>query len=259
MERIPILKMGRFLLVTIQVDMHDELAMTLQEDLTSRIVKDRAQGVLIDISSLEIVDSFIGRMIGNIAGMARMLDAETVLVGMRPAVAITLVELGMTLTGVRTALNVDKGMAMLQTAQKEKDASVEVIKDGSASIESSSDVVRVRQMVREWAVAIGFSLVDQTKMVTAASELARNAFEHGGGGTVRLESLNNANRRGLRLTFTDQGEGIADVEQALKDGFTTGGGMGLGLGGAKRLVNDFAIDSTPGQGTRVTIVRWRPS
>jgi len=102
MERIPILKMGRFLLVTIQVDMHDELAMTLQEDLTSRIVKDRAQGVLIDISSLE------------------MLDAETVLVGMRPAVAITLVELGMTLAGVRTALNVDKGMAMLQLAQKEK-------------------------------------------------------------------------------------------------------------------------------------------
>jgi len=121
MERIPILKMGRFLLVTIQVDMHDELAMTLQEDLTNRIVKDLAQGVLIDISSLEIVDSFIGRMIGNIAGMARMLDAETVLVGMRPAVAITLVELGMSLPGVRTALNVDKGMVMLQAAQEEKE------------------------------------------------------------------------------------------------------------------------------------------
>ena len=121
MERIPILKMGRFLLVTIQVDMHDELAMTLQEDLTNRIVKDRAQGVLIDISSLEIVDSFIGRMIGNIAAMARMLDAETVLVGMRPAVAITLVELGMSLSGVRTALNVDKGMVMLQAAQEEKE------------------------------------------------------------------------------------------------------------------------------------------
>jgi len=122
MDRIPILKMGRFLLVTIQVDMHDEMAMTLQEDLTSRIVTDRAQGVLIDISSLEIVDSFIGRMIGNIAGMARLLDAETVLVGMRPAVAITLVELGMSLAGVRTALNVDKGMLMLQHAQREKSA-----------------------------------------------------------------------------------------------------------------------------------------
>ena len=136
---------------------------------------------------------------------------------------------------------------------------MEVIKDGSAPIQSSSDVVRVRQMVREWAVAMGFSLVDQTKIVTAASELARNAYEHGGGGTVRLESLNNASRCGLRLTFSDQGAGIADVEQALKDGFTTGDGMGLGLGGARRLVNDFAIDSKPGQGTRVTIVRWRPA
>ncbi len=114
MERIPILKMGSFLLVTVQVDMHDRLAMTLQDDLTGRIVKDRAHGVLIDISSLEIVDSFIGRMIGNIANMARVLDAETVVVGMRPAVAITLVELGLSLPGVRTALNVDKGVEMLQ-------------------------------------------------------------------------------------------------------------------------------------------------
>jgi len=134
---------------------------------------------------------------------------------------------------------------------------VEVIKDASAPIQSSADVVRVRQVVREWALGLGFSLVDQTKMVTAASELARNTYEHGGGGMVRLESINNASRRGLRLTFSDQGAGIADVEQALKDGFTTGSGLGLGLGGAKRLVNDFAIDSTPGQGTRVTIVRWR--
>jgi len=116
MERIPILKMGKFLLVTVQVDMHDRLAMTLQDDLTAHIVKDHAAGVLIDISSLEIVDSFIGRMIGNIASMAKVLDAETVVVGMRPAVAITLVELGLSLPGVRTALNVDKGVEMLNRA-----------------------------------------------------------------------------------------------------------------------------------------------
>ena len=116
MDRIPILKMGRFLLVTIQVDMHDQLALTLQDDLTSRIVASQARGVLIDISSLEIVDSFIGRMISNIAGMARVLDAETVVVGMQPAVAITLVELGLSLEGVRTALNVDKGMVLLQAS-----------------------------------------------------------------------------------------------------------------------------------------------
>jgi rsbT antagonist protein RsbS len=116
MDRIPILKMGSFLLVTIQVDMHDQLAMQLQDDLTTRIVAVKARGVLIDISSLEIVDSFIGRMISNIAGMARVLDAETVVVGMQPAVAITLVELGLSLDGVRTALNVDKGMALLQNS-----------------------------------------------------------------------------------------------------------------------------------------------
>jgi rsbT antagonist protein RsbS len=113
-DRIPILRMGRFLLVSIQVDMHDRLALTLQDDLTARITDTGARGVLIDISSLELVDSFIGRIIGTIASMARVLDAETVVVGMRPAVAITLVELGMALPGVRTALNVERGMRLLE-------------------------------------------------------------------------------------------------------------------------------------------------
>jgi rsbT antagonist protein RsbS len=122
MDRIPILKMGSFLLVTIQVDMHDQLALQLQDDLTGRIVSAKARGVLIDISSLEIVDSFIGRMISNIAAMARVLDAETVVVGMQPAVAITLVELGLSLEGVRTALNIDKGMLLLQQRLAEESA-----------------------------------------------------------------------------------------------------------------------------------------
>jgi rsbT antagonist protein RsbS len=114
LDRIPILKMGEFLLVTIQVDMHDRMAMALQDDLTERIVQTHARGVLIDISSLEMVDSFIGRMLGNIASMSRILDAETVVVGMQPSVAITLVELGLSLPGVRTALNVEKGMLLLR-------------------------------------------------------------------------------------------------------------------------------------------------
>jgi rsbT antagonist protein RsbS len=120
MERIPILKLRECLLVTIQVDMHDQLAMTLQDDLTEGIVRTRARGVLIDISGLEIVDSFIGRMLGNIAAMSRVLDAETVVVGMRPAVAITLVELGLSLPGVRTALNVDRGIELLDRAIDER-------------------------------------------------------------------------------------------------------------------------------------------
>ncbi len=117
MDRIPILKMGEFLLVTIQVDMHDQLAMTLQDDLTSRVSQTGARGVLLDISALEVVDSFIGRMLVNISLMSRVLDAQTVVVGMRPAVAITLVELGLSLPGVRTALDVDKGMALLRSAR----------------------------------------------------------------------------------------------------------------------------------------------
>jgi rsbT antagonist protein RsbS len=117
MERIPILKLEEFLLVSIQVDMHDQLAMTLQDDLTERVVKARARGVLVDISALDVVDSFIGRMLGNIAAMSRVLDAETVVVGMRPAVAITLVELGLSLPGIRTALNVDQGMALLRKSR----------------------------------------------------------------------------------------------------------------------------------------------
>src|SRR5438132_774760 len=160
MDRIPIIKMAEFLLVSIQVDMHDKLALTLQDDLTNQIVKSHARGVLIDISSLEIVDSFIGRMLANIAAMSKVLDAKTVVVGMQPAVAITLVELGMSLTGVRTALNVERRPAM------------------------------------------------------------------------------------------------ADLAQAMRDGYTTGSGLGLGLGGAKRLVSEFEIRSQPGTGTWVRLARW---
>jgi serine/threonine-protein kinase RsbT len=124
-------------------------------------------------------------------------------------------------------------------------------------IRSPEDIVRVRQVTRENAVAQGFSLVDQTKLVTAASELARNTLEYGGGGDVEIARLDESPRKGVRLTFIDQGAGIPDVEAALRDGFTTGGGLGLGLGGARRLCNEFSIDSTPGKGTRVLIGRWR--
>jgi serine/threonine-protein kinase RsbT len=124
-------------------------------------------------------------------------------------------------------------------------------------VRSSNDIVRVRQLVREWAVQAGFSLVDQTKIVTATSELARNTVEHGGGGTARLEALSDGGRRGLRLTCEDRGPGIADINLALKDGYTSRGGLGLGLPGARRLVNDFAIESRPGEGTRVVITRWK--
>jgi serine/threonine-protein kinase RsbT len=124
-------------------------------------------------------------------------------------------------------------------------------------IRAQDDIVKVRQVVRAKAAEIGLSLVDQTKIVTAASELARNALVYGGGGRMHSQIISELGRRGLRLTFEDQGPGIADVEQAMRDGFTTGGGLGLGLGGAKRLCNEFKIDTAPGKGTRITIARWK--
>ena len=127
----------------------------------------------------------------------------------------------------------------------------------AVAIAAHDDIVRVRQRVRDWAVDLGFSLVDQTKLVTAASELARNTLVYGLGGTLLLEAVVNESRRGLRLTFEDHGPGIQDLQQALKGGYTTGSGLGLGLSGARRLSQDFHIDSRPGEGTRVVIARWR--
>jgi serine/threonine-protein kinase RsbT len=257
-ERIPILKMGGFLLVTIQVDMHDRLALALQDDLTDLIVKHRSRGVLIDISTLEMVDSFIGRMLGTIASMASLLDAATVVVGMQPSVAITLVELGF-----RSRASAPRSMwrkawpLCNRYSPPAERTGMKVLSSESMPVRSSEDVVIVRQAVRKKAIALGFGLVDQTKFVTASSELARNTLDYGGGGTVQLDVVQNDRRSGLRLIFEDQGPGIPDIEIALTDGFTSGSGMGLGLGGAKRLSNEFEIWSKPGEGTKVSILRWK--
>jgi serine/threonine-protein kinase RsbT len=132
-----------------------------------------------------------------------------------------------------------------------------VLKSEVQPLQSSNDVVLARQKVRQWAIELRFSLVDQTKLVTAASELARNALDHGKGGSMKVESVANLGKSGLRLTFEDQGPGIADIQQALKDGYTTANGMGLGLGGSKRLVNEFSIESEVGKGTKITVIRWK--
>jgi serine/threonine-protein kinase RsbT len=132
-----------------------------------------------------------------------------------------------------------------------------VLLSDQRAVQTAEDVVAIRQAVRQRAVELGFNLVDQTKIVTAASELARNTLQYGGGGTVTIEAIEQLGRRGIRLTFADEGPGIPDIELAMKDGYTTAGGLGLGLSGARRLSNDFHIDSRPGAGTRVTITRWR--
>ena len=132
-----------------------------------------------------------------------------------------------------------------------------VVRDEQVPVRGEEEVVRVRQLAREWAISLGFGLVDQTKIVTAASELARNTVLYGGGGTVRFQALNDGPRRGLRLVFEDRGPGIADLQLALKDGYSTGTGLGLGLSGAKRLMSEFEIESAVGKGTRVAVTRWK--
>lgn len=137
-------------------------------------------------------------------------------------------------------------------------ADLRVERSEEMPLRSGEDVVRLRQVVRERAVAVGLSLVDQTKVVTAASELGRNTVQYGGGGVAHISIVANGTRRGVRLEFTDNGPGIADIAQAMQDGFTTGGGLGLGLSGARRLSDHFEIDSRPGEGTRIAILRWKP-
>ena len=132
-----------------------------------------------------------------------------------------------------------------------------VLRDDRIGVRAVDDIIKARQLVRDSAIAQGLSLVDQTKLVTAASEIARNTLVHGGGGEMHLETLNDGTKRGIRVTFSDQGPGIADIALAMKDGYSTAGGLGLGLGGTKRLVNEFDIESEPGKGTTVTILRWR--
>jgi serine/threonine-protein kinase RsbT len=134
---------------------------------------------------------------------------------------------------------------------------MQVLDCEALAINSAEDIVAVRQAVRKRSVSLGLGLVDQTKFVTAASELARNTLDYGGGGTVQIEIIRNGSKTGIRLVFEDQGPGIAEIEQAMADGFTTGNGMGLGLGGAKRLSHEFEISSRPGEGTRVSILRWK--
>ena len=134
---------------------------------------------------------------------------------------------------------------------------MKTLKSETLPIQNSADVVLVRQKVRQWALELKFTLVDQTKLVTAASELARNTLDHGKGGQMTIEVIEDLGKTGLKLVFSDNGPGIPDIQAALRDGFTTGNGMGLGLGGSKRLVNDFRIDSQIGKGTRITAIRWK--
>eukprot|EP01037_Dinobryon_pediforme_P007959 gene7959-8032_t len=208
-----------FKVLKLEIDLYDRLALDLEADLVKMVQKTAAKGVLIDISAVSIVDSFMGRILGNIAGMSKLLDAETVVVGMQPAVAITLVELGLPLKGVFTALN----KTMILTLSKDL-----------MQVSREQDVVPFRNRVKECAVKIKMGLVNQTKLLTAASELTRNMLRYGNGGHALIEIISRGRDNGVRLTFSDKGPGIADIPKAMQDGYSTGKSLGLGLPGTKR-------------------------
>ena len=253
-ERIPILKMGEFLLVSIQVDMHDRLAMTLQDDLTERIVKTHAHGRA-DRYLLARRGGFVHRP------DARPYRGHVPHPGCRDGGGRHASGGGDYAGGTGSfaarhphGAERRKGNGPAAPGQRRPRTSSGETGHGPAAGLRRCPSVRmpmwcmVRQQVRAWAVEQGFGLVDQTKIVTAASELARNTLIYGGGGSMRLEALNDGMRKGLRLTFEDHGPGIADIELAMKDGYTTGTGLGLGLSGAKRLSNEFEIHSKVGRG-----------
>ncbi len=214
MDRIPIFKVGDLLLVTIQVDMHDRLALELQDDLTRRIVETGAKGVLIDISALEMVDSFIGRMIANIAAMSRILDAETVVVGMQPEVAITLVELGLSLPGVRTALDAEAGMALLRSRWRSGGHGLSHARAGATNcrIRTSEDVVRVRQRsaAGRSSGASAWSTRPSSSRRRASWRATRSTTAAAARSTI--ECVDGADRIGIRLIFEDDGPGIPDID-----------------------------------------------
>ncbi len=231
------LRLGDVLLVTLQGDLHDGMASQLQQDLAETIVASRVTGVVIDISGVEIVDSFLGRVLAETAAQTELLAARTVVAGMRPAVAITLVELGLTFPELRTALNTEAALAMLaQPVVANRPGGEETVMDTAADVEarlpirSDMDLAWVRQHVRQAATRVGFGLVDQTKLVTAASELARNTLVHGGGGVLKTTGVTAADGTpGLRLTFSDEvrhpGSG-AGAQRRLHLGRRTGHGSG---------------------------------
>ena len=257
-ERIPILKMGQYLLVTIQVDMHDRLAMSLQDDLTGKIVDARAPRAC---SSTSPPSKWSIRSSAGCSPTSPRCRASSTRRRWWWACARQWRSRSSSSVcrsrASRPRSTSSAAWSCCGAGSKGGGPTMPVLLSEQKPIETSEDVVAIRQAVRHRAIELGFNLVDQTKIVTAASELARNTLQYGGGGTLVLEGVQDGGRKGLRLTFEDHGPGIADVQLAMKDGYTTGNGLGLGLSGARRLSNEFTIDSRPGEGTRVTIVRWR--
>jgi anti-sigma regulatory factor (Ser/Thr protein kinase)/anti-anti-sigma regulatory factor len=251
---VPILKQGNVLIVSVQAALTDRDLVQLRDDLADRVGRLRSRGVIIDVSLLDVMDSFATRTFRGIAQTTKLRGAKTVIVGIHPDVAFAMVQLGLTLDGVATALDLEEGLQLLTvrgegtTAVTHDEIHVVIGQDG--------DVVTARQKGRELAIQVGFSGTDLTIIATAISEIARNIVTYAQHGEIILSPVLQGGRRGILVIGRDHGPGIPDIGLAMRDGFSTGRSLGLGLPGARRLMDEFEIVSEVGKGTTVTMKKW---
>ena len=252
---VPILKQGDYLIATIQSAMTDSEAVRLRDDLMRQIGVYRSRGIIVDITSLDVMDSFAARSLRTIAHMTLLRGADTVVVGMQPEVAFAMVQLGLGFEDVHTALDLEEGLAFLDLRRGGVTMPLGRIR---IVVSTDGDIVVARQAGRDLAKQVGCSATDATLVATAISEVARNIVSHAGKGEVLIRAVPvGADAQGaIEVVARDEGPGIVDVERAMQDGYSTGRGLGLGLPGARRLMDEFEIVSEVGVGTTVVMRKW---
>ena len=244
-----------------QAALSDSDTEQLQHDLMERVSRFRAHGIIVDVTAIDVMDSFAARSLRTIAHMTRLRGADTVIVGLQPEVAFAMVQLGLAFDDMHTALDLEEGLALLNRnarSVESRRSDVTVPTDFVVDINNPDDIVTARQAGHELARQLGFSLTDVTMIATAISEIARNITSYAGRGEVRVGVQYRDGRQALVVRAEDDGPGIADVERALDDGYSTGRGLGLGLPGARRLMDRLQVESEPGNGTVVEMWKWIP-
>jgi serine/threonine-protein kinase RsbT len=251
---VPILKQGNVLIACIQAALTDNDLRQLKDELANQVGRFRSAGVVIDVSALDVMDSFATRTLRSIAETTKLRGANTVVVGIQPDVAFAMIQLGLTLDGVRRASTSTRDWSWSR-ARRENVMPVS-LEGAQVRIEHDGDVVAARQKGREIAAGVGFRGSDLTIIATAISEIARNIVVYAKHGEVTLTPVAEGSRRGILVVAQDTGPGIPDIEQAMRDGFSTGQSLGLGLPGARRLMDEFEVRSQVGMGTTVTMRKW---
>ena len=262
---VPILKQGTILIATVQAALSDSDTERLRYDLMERVSRFRAHGIIVDVTAIDVMDSFAARSLRTIAHMTRLRGADTVIVGLQPEVAFAMVQLGLAFDDMHTALDLEEGLALLnrpltgtRPRQANRRSGATVATDFVVDVNNPDDIVAARKAGHQLASRLGFSLTDVTMIATAISEIARNITSYAGRGEFSVGVPNRDGRQALVVRAEDDGPGIADVERAMEDGYSTGRGLGLGLPGARRLMDRLVVESEPGQGTVVEMWKWIP-